>query len=64
MPVLHRAAHIQVLDADGVKSAREAGRELVQGVLADVGYARMQLGQPRLGPLAVLRAFALSGQAF
>ncbi len=42
MAVRHHAAHIQVLDADGMEPPGEVGRELVQGIRADVGDTGME----------------------
>lgn len=53
MAVPHHAAHVQVLNANGVESAREVRRELVQGVRTDRGNAGMQPRQLRLGLLAI-----------
>ena len=34
--VFDHAAHVQILNADGVKPARQTRRELMQGILADI----------------------------
>lgn len=39
MAVRHHAAHVQVLDADGMEPARDLCGEFVQGIEADVGEA-------------------------
>ncbi len=41
MVVCHHTSHVQILDADGVEPAREIGRELVLGIIADVAAAGM-----------------------
>ncbi len=44
MVVCHHTSHVQILDADGVEPAREIGRELVLGIIADVTAAGMLAG--------------------
>ncbi len=49
MAVCHHTSHVQILNADGVEPAREIGRELVLGIIADVAAAGRQPRQLRLG---------------
>ena len=63
MPVFDHAAHVQVLDADRVKPACQIGRELMQGIIANVADTGVQPGQFGLRLLPVLRAFDFARQA-
>ncbi len=63
MAVCHHTSHVQILNADGVEAAREIGRELVLGIIADVAAAGRQPRQLRLGFAAIGRAFLLAAQA-
>ena len=58
--ILHHAAHVQVFDGDGMESACQITRELMQRIQSNGGDPRMQLRQLDLGFLAVGRALLLA----
>jgi hypothetical protein len=45
----HHAAHVQILDADGVEAFDQIRGQLMQGVIADIGDPSMKPCQIRLG---------------
>ena len=47
--IFDHASHIQVFDADGVKTARQIGCQLVQGILPASGSANDALTAPQSG---------------
>jgi len=61
-PVPQQAFHVQVLDADGVEAAHDAGRELVQAIPAQVADPGMQLRQFQFRLAAAARTFHLTRQ--
>ncbi len=58
--ILHHAAHVQVFDGDGMESACQITRELMQRIQSNGGDPRVQLGQLDLGFFAVGRALLLA----